>query len=220
MVKLLFIVTTAARAMGSEPKYEQARQLFSDLADGDCLMRHWRDIALGEVERLAPLAIIHSGGPASQTFPDEPIFHDQQYRQLVEQTNCPQLAICRAFQVISTFYGGRVAPMPRRPGLIARNDYWYESGLTQVSCDRDDPIWRGVTGSMRVYQNHRNEVTKLPPGFARLASNDLCSIQAWSHPHRLLYGVQFHPERGPTPDGLAILRAFLAIARGSNPNNA
>lgn len=182
------------------------------LGERPCLIRHWQDVSLERVAELDPLAIIHSGGKALPAFPDEPIFRDRPYQQLVTETPYPQLAICRAFQVITTIYGGKAGVMPNRPGLEPRNGYFYETGLHRVFRLTDDPIFRGVSAELTVHENHRNEVTVIPPGFILLARNDACEVQAWRHPDRVLYGMQFHPERNNTNDGRAILRAFFDIA--------
>ena len=65
-----------------------------------------------------------------------------------------------------------------------------------------------------VEQRHFWELKTAPAGFGRLAASDACPIQAIRHEGRLLYGVQFHPERYSErhPDGRIILSNFFRLA--------
>ena len=58
-----------------------------------------------------------------------------------------------------------------------------------------DALFAGLPGEFRVIQNHRDQVTELPPGAVRLAESDACPVQAFRVGERA-WGVQFHPEVG------------------------
>src|SRR4029453_16103401 len=72
-------------------------------------------------------------------------------------------------------------------------------------------LFRGLQDRIVVYQDHHDEVTKLPDGFRLLASSAECAVQAIADPGRRWWGTQFHPEE--SPEGDRILRSFLGLAR-------
>jgi GMP synthase (glutamine-hydrolysing) len=57
--------------------------------------------------------------------------------------------------------------------------------------------------------SHGDRVTQLPQGFRSLARSKNSPYAAIGDPLRRLYGLQFHPEVTHTPQGKALLRAFL-----------
>ncbi len=66
-----------------------------------------------------------------------------------------------------------------------------------------------------VWQNHRFQITELGPHLIPLARSENCLIEAWVHPTKPLYGVQFHPEVYDTEhaDGRTVLSNCFTIAR-------
>jgi GMP synthase-like glutamine amidotransferase len=131
----------------------------------------------------------------------------------------PLLGICLGAQVLAAATGGTVRGAHGRP----------ERGSCRVSLlpdARTDPLFAGLPCEFRAIQNHRDQVTELPPGAVRLAESDACPVQAFRVGDRA-WGVQFHPEAGAdridrwneaalAEDGLD-LRALRAAAQQAEP---
>src|SRR5690606_1385586 len=60
-----------------------------------------------------------------------------------------------------------------------------------------------------VWMSHGDRLTRLPPGFRRLAHSENAPLAAIGNPERGQYGIQFHPEVMHTERGREILDAFL-----------
>ena len=46
----------------------------------------------------------------------------------------------------------------------------------------DDPLFQGMGKTLNLVENHYDEVKRMPPGFIRLAGNELCKYQIIRHP--------------------------------------
>ncbi|RMI31563.1 type 1 glutamine amidotransferase, partial [Streptomyces triticirhizae] len=100
----------------------------------------------------------------------------------------PLLGICLGAQLLAAAHGGTVRgehgtpergshPVTRRPEAV------------------DDPLLGSLPATFPVIQNHRDQITHLPPGAVHLASSPLCPVQAFRL-GPLAWGTQFHPEVG------------------------
>jgi len=134
----------------------------------------------------------------------------------------PLLGICLGAQVLAAATGGVVRGDHGRP----------ERGSCRVALLDEagtDPLFAGLPGEFRVIENHRDQITELPPGAVRLAESAACPVQAF----RLgewAWGVQFHPEAGADRlerwDEAALagagldLRALRAEAEEAEPESA
>lgn len=89
-----------------------------------------------------------------------------------------------------------------------------ERGFAAVEVLDDSDLFAGLPRRPSVFHDHTDEVVSLPEGFALLARNPSCSVQAAADRTRRWWGVQFHPERATErrPDGEAVLRNFFALA--------
>jgi GMP synthase-like glutamine amidotransferase len=134
----------------------------------------------------------------------------------------PLLGICLGAQVLAVVAGGAVRGDHGRP----------ERGSCRVSLRREaeaDALFAGLPGDFRVIQNHRDQITGLPPGAVRLAESEACPVQAFRVGERA-WGVQFHPEAGAGRldhwDEVALadagldLRALRAEAEEAEPGSA
>ncbi len=100
----------------------------------------------------------------------------------------PLLGICLGAQMLAAVAGGVVHGDHGRP----------ERGSCRVSLRREaetDALFAGLPAEFRVIQNHKDQITELPPGAARLAESEDCPVQAFRVGERA-WGVQFHPEAG------------------------
>ena len=154
------------------------------------------DTPAEEIARLHPCGIILSGGPASVYVPGAPSLPDW-----VLNGDAPVLGICYGMQLIASALGGEVEPAARR-----------EYGPATIDITRPSPLFHGLPASLDVWMSHGDHVTRLPPGFAGIASSGNAPIAAMTDGRR--YGIQFHPEVVHTPRGKELLRNFLVEVCG------
>ena len=114
----------------------------------------------------------------------------------------PILGICAGFHFIALHFGGEVAP-GKHP----------EFGKTEVTITARDRILDGLPDRITAWENHNDEVKKLPQDFSILASSKTCEIQAFSHKTKPIFGTQFHPEVENTQFGKKIFENFIEICR-------
>ena len=150
-----------------------------------------------QIAQLDPIGYILSGGPASVYETNAPKLPD-----FVLSSGKPVLGICYGMQLLTHSLGGQVEPGRER-----------EYGLAEITVSTpDDALFRGFLDEsqvLKVWMSHGDRVTRLPDGFAALAYSDNSSYAAIGNVQQNLYGLQFHPEVTHTPQGQALLRAFL-----------
>ncbi|HEX2022046.1 MAG TPA: GMP synthase subunit A [Candidatus Thermoplasmatota archaeon] len=116
----------------------------------------------------------------------------------------PILGICAGAQVMGLHYGGALAPA-RAP----------EFGKAELVLD--DPtggkILAGLPERSIVWENHNDEVARLPPGFRLLAHSANCAMQAMESERLARHAVQFHPEVEHTQFGERVFRNFVDLCR-------
>lgn len=214
---ILYIVTETAE------KYKggnwQAQKLALEAASGDfCLVVHYKQVSLNVLRELRPWAICHSG--ASTPFEDYGIRRSAGYREVVLKSAIPQLGICGGHQLIGCFYGSTLGLMRKVGADDADHNPKYhpgeykEWGVYTVNVVKEDPLFAGLGGRIRVQQFHRSEIKRLGKDLVLLASSRDCRVQAYVHRRKRIYGVQFHPEEASEayPDGVAVLRNFFKLA--------
>ena len=125
---------------------------------------------------------------------------------LVRKGNFPILGICYGHQIIGSAFG---APM-RDLGQMLR-------GYEKVRAVRKHPLFDGLPSDFVVAESHRQELTRTPDEFQRLAQSTTSKIEAMAHRSKPIYGVQFHPERSDDehPHGRMIIQNLLKQIRGS-----
>lgn len=134
----------------------------------------------------------------------------------------PLLGICLGAQVLAAATGGTVRGSHGRP----------ERGSCEISLRPEaaaDELFAGLPGTFRAIQNHRDQITELPPGAVHLAESAACPAQAFRMGRRA-WGVQFHPEASAdrldrwdeaalADDGLD-LNALRTEAEAAEPDSA
>ncbi|MGQ0672896.1 MAG: glutamine-hydrolyzing GMP synthase [Hyphomicrobium sp.] len=146
--------------------------------------------------RLAPSAVILSGGPASVTEAGSP-----RAPSGVFASGVPVLGICYGQQTMAEQLGGKVESGHHR-----------EFGRAMVKIERDSPLFDGVWGRgerHQVWMSHGDRVTRLPDGFSVIATSDNAPFAAVADEARRFYAVQFHPEVVHTPDGARLISNFV-----------
>jgi GMP synthase (glutamine-hydrolysing) len=156
------------------------------------------------IRKLAPQAIILSGGPQSvydATSPkSDPALFD---------LGLPVLGICYGEQLMALQLGGKVEPSNER-----------EYGPAQLTIGENCGILSAFQHGEQtgVWMSHGDKLTKIPDGFRVIATSPNAPLAAIANPERKLYGIQFHPEVAHTPRGLDILRSFLFEVAGLEPS--
>jgi len=69
-----------------------------------------------------------------------------------------------------------------------------EERFGTVEIVKDDPLFKGLTESIRVYQNHYDAVIELPQNFILLATNNNSRVEAYRVTNKHWWGTQLHPE--------------------------
>jgi GMP synthase (glutamine-hydrolysing) len=146
-----------------------------------------------EIAARQPAGIILSGGPASVYAPKAPRLDRKIY-----DLGLPILGICYGMQLLGRDLGGKVERSERRE---------YGAGELQVS--RQSPLFRGLPGTIQVWNSHGDKITTLPPGFTSIGKTENSPNAVISDRQRNFYGLQFHPEVVHTPKGKEILANFL-----------
>ncbi len=154
---------------------------------------HAFNIPLSRIEKLKPIGIILSGGPASVYDEGAPHSTEEIFR-----LGIPVLGICYGLQLIARQLGGKVDSAARR-----------EFGKALLRIDKNEDLFAGLNGSTTVWMSHGDALSELPKGFEPIAHTDNSPICAIRDPKRKIFGVQFHPEVVHTPDGSKILSNFL-----------
>lgn len=151
-----------------------------------------------QITRLNPLGYILSGGPASVYAPNAP-----KLPAFVLESGRPVLGICYGMQLLTHHLGGQVDPSSERE---------YGPALIELRQPAQEPLFKYIQttdNTLAVWMSHGDRVTSLPPGFQALAQSKNSPYAAIGQTKRGLYGLQFHPEVTHTPQGKALLQAFL-----------
>ena len=155
--------------------------------------------------RLAPKAVIFSGGPASVPEPGSPRAPEAVFRSGV-----PILGICYGQQVMAHQLGGMV-----------EGGHAAEFGRADVEVLADSPLFAGVWekgGRYPVWMSHGDRVTVLPPGFEVKATSPNAPFAVAIDEARRYYTFMFHPEVVHTPDGAKLLENFVTRIAGIVPD--
>ncbi|MDR0634786.1 MAG: glutamine-hydrolyzing GMP synthase [Azoarcus sp.] len=162
---------------------------------------HPNDVSDAFIRDFAPQGIILSGSHAS-TYED----HQLRAPRAVWEMDVPILGICYGMQTMAVQLGGEVSWSDRR-----------EFGYAEVRAHGHGPLLDGIAdftsaegyGMFKVWMSHGDKVTKLPPGFALMASTASCPVAGMFDAARRYFAVQFHPEVTHTVQGAAILTRFV-----------
>jgi GMP synthase (glutamine-hydrolysing) len=165
---------------------------------------HPGTLKLDAIQKIAPQAIILSGGPQSVYDEGSPKSDPGLF-----ELGVPVLGICYGEQLMALQLGGKVEPSNER-----------EYGPAQVTIGENCGIFSAFKHGDQtgVWMSHGDKVTKIPDGFHVIATSPNAPLAAIANPERRLYGIQFHPEVAHTPRGLDILRSFLFEVAGLEPS--
>lgn len=171
---------------------------------------HPFDLSAEEIKAFKPHGLILSGGPESLTAQDTP-----RIPSVVFELGCPVLGICYGMQAMAAQLGGAVESSEKR-----------EFGYAKVKIDRAEKLFADIedhvdeagNAHIDVWMSHGDKVTKLPPNFVCLGSNESTPIVAMADVSKNFYGVQFHPEVTHTRQGRRMLEHFVLDICGCEAN--
>ena len=164
----------------------------------DVLVRRNDEIAIGEIERLAPEKIVISPGPCT---PDEAGISVDVVKTF--GATVPILGICLGHQSIGQAYGGAV----RRARRVMH-------GKISTIHHGGRGVFRSLPPAFDATRYHSLIVADLPDCLEVTAwtahedggPDEIMGIRHRQHP---VQGVQFHPESIKTPSGHRLLGNFL-----------
>ncbi len=162
---------------------------------------HPCDVSEDFVRGYGAKGIILSGSHAS-TYEA----HGLRAPQAVYELGVPVLGICYGMFTMAVQLAGEVEPSDKR-----------EFGYAEVRARGHTRLFEGIQdfataeghGVLKVWMNHGDKVTAMPPGFKLMASTESCPIAGMADEARRFYAVQFHPEVTHTKQGKAILQRFV-----------
>ena len=169
-------------------------QLIGEVS-GDIIVYRNDEIAIDEIKKLSPEAIILSPGPGKPE--DAGIcvdvvkeFHDK----------IPILGVCLGHQAICAAFDGKIS--------YAKRLMHGKSSKIELN---DDELFKGLSSKIIVGRYHSLSLVEetLPQSLEIISkATDDGEIMAIKHKEFDVYGLQFHPESILTPDGVAIIRNF------------
>ncbi|MFH1648029.1 MAG: glutamine-hydrolyzing GMP synthase [Chloroflexota bacterium] len=155
-----------------------------------------------KIAHLNPKGFILSGGPASVYAPNAPLAPSYVY-----ESRLPVLGICYGMQVITKQLGGQVMPGTKRE---------YGHAVMHIS-QVDSPLFAGLPESTPVWMSHGDKIEEMPPDFGAMAYTENSPFAVIGN-GKGVYGLQFHPEVGHTPEGKTILKNFVYKVCGCRGN--
>ena len=158
-------------------------------------------IGVEQIGELAPTGIVISPGPCA---PAQAGISVEAIRRW--GSSIPFLGVCLGHQAIGEAYGG----------AVVRADRVMHGKTSRVQHDGSG-VFAGLPSPMEVMRYHSLIVERdsMPSclEIIAVAEDDQREIHAVRHREHPVHGVQFHPESVMTPEGKALLRNFLELAR-------
>lgn len=156
------------------------------------------DMTVKELAGLKPTHVILSPGPG---YPKDAGVCVEAVRELGK--DIPLLGVCLGHQAVCEAFGATVAHAKRL----------MHGKQSTVTLDSACPIFRDMPAAIRAARYHSLAAVRetLPECLAVTAETDDGEIMAVQHRNDPIFGVQFHPESILTPDGMTIIRNFLAL---------
>jgi len=156
------------------------------------------EMTIEEIEKLNPDHIIISPGPGRPA--DAGICEDV-IRYFSGKK--PILGVCLGHQAICEAFGGEVS----YAGRLMHG----KSSIAKL--DTESVLFKGLGSELQVARYHSLSAveSKLPDVLKVTSKTDDGEIMSVEHKETLVFGLQFHPESILTPNGIVILRNFLAL---------
>lgn len=156
------------------------------------------ELTLEEIKALKPSHIILSPGPGYPKDAGICIAAAGKLGQTI-----PTLGVCLGHQAICEAFGA----------VITHAKQLMHGKQSQVALDTSCPLFHNMSKVIQAARYHSLAVQEdtLPSCLKVTARANDDEVMAVAHETFPIYGVQFHPESILTPEGIAIIRNFLAI---------
>ena len=167
--------------------------------DAEPVVHRHDQVALAELEALAPDAILVSPGPGR---PEDAGVSNEAIRVFGER-GVPVLGVCLGHQCIGQLYGGDVVRAPR-----------VMHGKTSTITHDGAGVFTGLPNPITATRYHSLVVDRdsVPAELSVTAESEDGLVMGLRHRELPVEGVQFHPESILTESGHALLRNFLAAS--------
>lgn len=163
---------------------------------GEIVVRRNDEIAIAEVQQLAPKGVVISPGPGR---PEEAGVSLDIIREL--GASVPILGVCLGHQSMGLIYGGKVVSAPYL--MHGKTSEIYHTGVG-VLAGLSNPFTATRYHSLVIDRQNCPEVLEIT---AWTEDDIIMAVQHRDYPH--VQGVQFHPESILTSAGKDLLRNFL-----------
>jgi anthranilate synthase component 2 len=167
----------------------------------EVVVRRNDEIALADIEAMAPHKIVISPGPCT---PNEAGISMATLQHFAGRI--PMLGVCLGHQSIGQVFGGRVI---RAEGGVMH-------GKTSPICHAGEGVFRGLPSPFRATRYHSLVVERqsLPAclditAWTETQEGGIEYIMGLKHKEYAIEGVQFHPESILTEHGHQLLKNFL-----------
>ncbi|NTV89650.1 MAG: aminodeoxychorismate/anthranilate synthase component II [Clostridiales bacterium] len=166
--------------------------------DSDIEVHRNDKITLEEIEAKNPSHIVISPGPG---YPASAGISINAVRELGKRF--PVLGVCLGHQAIGEAFGGTV----KRAGHLMHGK------TSEIGIDNKCSLFSGMGDRINAARYHSLIVEResLPEELEITAISDEGEIMGLRHKEYPIFGIQFHPESIMTPEGMTILKNFLAI---------
>ncbi len=160
-------------------------------------------VTLQDIRTYGPSHIVLSPGPGRPEVARDFGVCADVLRDIVD---VPLLGVCLGHQGMAHALGGRVVHAPA-----------VMHGRTSPIQHDGTGLFAGIASPMTVMRYHSLLVDRncLPPCLTVTAETEDGLVMGIAHSSRPWWGVQFHPESIGTPDGLKLLRNFVAMSQSN-----
>jgi GMP synthase (glutamine-hydrolysing) len=183
------------------PTRERVLRLEKCLEEGgaEVLSSEWAEVSARKFDACD--GVVLSGSPEMLSESKTQAKYEAEARA-VRESDVPVLGICFGHQLMAHAFGAKVV-RDKEPVL----------GMVKTKVVKEDPLFSGLPRSMMLLESRYEVVASLPEGFSLLAKSATSAIAAMRHNRRLLYGVQFHPERytQANAEGREVVRNFVGL---------
>ena len=174
-----------------------------------CLKENGAEVVPVEMEQVSAAGfdssdgVVLSGSPAMMS-EAKTISKFQPEADAVLDSKAPILGVCFGHQLVAHAFGAQVV-----------RDGRHVLEMVKTTVLKEDPLFDGLPRSLMLTESRYEVVKSLPEGFTLLARSATSRIATMKHRSRLLYGVQFHPERFTKehPEGTRVVGNFVRMLR-------